>query len=484
MNTEPSAEPLDDAEALTARRKRKRRRRLLISLGVILVFFAILIVYDLTGKRAYQRAYDEAVALGGPVTLEELLAARKPLPDDQNGAQVIRGIGPRIGDMSEEPLVEAAPFVGDIEDPPLGRRWSDETMRAAQACLDAYTDELDAIRSLENYGGIQFELTLPDNPADIIDQQFSRGLTRLRACAKLVKLETMTLAMRGDASHLVDGVRLQSMLVGAAENQPFLIGTLVAVALQAVSVDTIECVLSVNEASPSQLADLDLLLASFDRPGDLIETAFRGERAFFIALQSYARKHGGESQVPPALMKLPGVPGYFWRDAALGLECFNVYMQATRADTPSTAAIEANQQVQDELKSRYFAGILTRFLFPSLQRSVTLILRSAGEVRCARAGIAAERFRLDAGRMPGSLDELVPKYLDAVPVDPFADGGPIKLKRLDDRLVFYSIGDDGIDQGGKLESAAPDDEAIDFGFTLLMPEARNRPPTTRTAPAG
>ena len=52
------------------------------------------------------------------------------------------------------------------------------------------------------------------------------------------------------------------------------------------------------------------------------------------------------------------------------------------------------------------------------------------------------------GRLPGPLDELAPRYLEAVPADPF-DGRPLRYKRLENGYVIYSIGSNGIDDGGQ-----------------------------------
>jgi hypothetical protein len=83
-------------------------------------------------------------------------------------------------------------------------------------------------------------------------------------------------------------------------------------------------------------------------------------------------------------------------------------------------------------------------LFRSL--GVQLASRRAS-LRCAIAMIAAERYRLANGRWPESLEELVPKYLSAVPIDPI-DGLPLRFNRLDDGLEIYSIGDRGLGELG------------------------------------
>ncbi|HZW06551.1 MAG TPA: hypothetical protein VFF65_05460, partial [Phycisphaerales bacterium] len=71
-----------------------------------------------------------------------------------------------------------------------------------------------------------------------------------------------------------------------------------------------------------------------------------------------------------------------------------------------------------------------------------------------RTLIALERFRLDAGRYPLSLDELVDRYLPSVPLDCMA-GGPLLYRPLQSGadplgrgFVLYSKGPDGADNGG------------------------------------
>ena len=64
-----------------------------------------------------------------------------------------------------------------------------------------------------------------------------------------------------------------------------------------------------------------------------------------------------------------------------------------------------------------------------------------------RLAVAARRFSAQRGRLPKSLDELVPDWIPALPVDPF-DGKPLRTKRTDSGLVLDSVGPDGIDDGG------------------------------------
>ncbi len=61
--------------------------------------------------------------------------------------------------------------------------------------------------------------------------------------------------------------------------------------------------------------------------------------------------------------------------------------------------------------------------------------------------IALELYRRASGGYPASLDVLVPDRLPAVPIDRF-DGKPLKYRLRDGRPVLYSVGLDGVDDGG------------------------------------
>ncbi len=74
--------------------------------------------------------------------------------------------------------------------------------------------------------------------------------------------------------------------------------------------------------------------------------------------------------------------------------------------------------------------------------------RADAQSRLAEIALAMCRDRAKNGKYPEKLDNLVPDFIASVPLDPF-DGKPIRLKQTESELVIYSIGPDGIDDGGK-----------------------------------
>ncbi len=64
-------------------------------------------------------------------------------------------------------------------------------------------------------------------------------------------------------------------------------------------------------------------------------------------------------------------------------------------------------------------------------------------------GIALELYRRDHGKCPATLTDLVPHYLPAVPADRVT-GNDVKYRLVDGHPIVYSVGDDGLDDGGTL----------------------------------
>ncbi len=74
--------------------------------------------------------------------------------------------------------------------------------------------------------------------------------------------------------------------------------------------------------------------------------------------------------------------------------------------------------------------------------------RSEAEVRLLRVDAALRLHRGDKGQYPTRLSEIVPKYLDSLPLDPFT-GQPMIYRLTTNSYLLYSIGPDEIDDGGK-----------------------------------
>lgn len=63
--------------------------------------------------------------------------------------------------------------------------------------------------------------------------------------------------------------------------------------------------------------------------------------------------------------------------------------------------------------------------------------------------IALQAYKLERGAYPQTLRGLVPGFLPRVPIDPFSGIAPLRYRRTKNTYILWSIGPDGIDDGGK-----------------------------------
>ncbi|MFN0127289.1 MAG: hypothetical protein ACKV19_11455 [Verrucomicrobiales bacterium] len=104
---------------------------------------------------------------------------------------------------------------------------------------------------------------------------------------------------------------------------------------------------------------------------------------------------------------------------------------------------------RDWLESRSLAhGLIARRSLHGLVTSATMITRSAMLSRLAETACALEAFHADHGDYPAALAALGPGYWPGVPDD--LDGKPLRyaLDPHSGRYKIWSIGEDGVDEGG------------------------------------
>jgi hypothetical protein len=85
-----------------------------------------------------------------------------------------------------------------------------------------------------------------------------------------------------------------------------------------------------------------------------------------------------------------------------------------------------------------------------LNGPVEFCLRYLAWRRLTATGLAIRLFRADRGRLPESLEELVPEYLSQVPLDPQSTK-PKSFGYLPhaDPPIVYGVGENGVDENGK-----------------------------------
>ena len=98
------------------------------------------------------------------------------------------------------------------------------------------------------------------------------------------------------------------------------------------------------------------------------------------------------------------------------------------------------------------------FVGPARAGAVSLE-RSIAAKACAQQAVALRLYRLKHGEYPERLSQLVPDFLDKLPVDPFS--GKDYVYRKDGKgFIVYSLGENMKDDGGTEAPGKPDEGDI------------------------
>ena len=219
-----------------------------------------------------------------------------------------------------------------------------------------------------------------------------------------------------------------------------------------------------------QLAEMQRPWKKLDVLGDLVE-CFAMERArasneFQLARasrQAFAAISGDAS----GIRGMSEVWNDFWLDTRNGLKeiltsyprywewsWIGSYREEQQYLEAMQSVIEAARSAQKSRSKVVIpAAKATNFMLlqpegPFTQLIVGQAARAQTLANMVTAAIALERFRLAHHAYPAALANLVPEFVQAVPVD-YMDGRDLRYHLNPDRTyLLYSVGQDGVDNGG------------------------------------
>ena len=99
--------------------------------------------------------------------------------------------------------------------------------------------------------------------------------------------------------------------------------------------------------------------------------------------------------------------------------------------------------------------IMAKLTVPVLAPIIVKYCRRSAELRATAVVLALRQYQQAEQHSPQTLQDLVPKYLSEVPVDPF-DGKPLRYRvRSDGRWIVYSVGPNQLDENGEQPKGDP-----------------------------
>jgi len=134
------------------------------------------------------------------------------------------------------------------------------------------------------------------------------------------------------------------------------------------------------------------------------------------------------------------------QESLVPLRLLKAHRPWAEAKQGSAAAIaRLNRASSSPRRYRYFVSMMA---IPNFARAGERAVQVETERQMTLAVIALKRFELRHGKLPSSLEALVPEFLATVPYD-YMSAKPLRYRvGSDGRYVIYSVGEDGQDDGG------------------------------------
>ena len=431
-----------------------------------LLFAALLVLIVIGGWTAWSggsnRRLERQIALykaaGEPMELADFRGT--PIDNDDDNAAVLLREAAKIDTKTkawetyERLNVDGLP----LRDKEL------ERIRAVVAANPVAFEKVDAAMKCKGFDW-QIVFTSPSISILLPD------LSPQRALANLIASRAVLGAQQGDHAAALADLRRVLFIAGAVDHQPFLVCHMVANGIRALASERalwiapqLKIGSAAGDASPRQAADFIAELLDDKAQRAAQHRAFQGERMFELDTvrclaegrmnlwQLGAGVAGGAGANPGqgAAMAVAGVAlkPMMLQDGLIMMRHVTAVIAALDA-SPDWPTFRARAPAFPVPMDARFTHTLARMLLPSFDRATQSDFRVMTDRRLAAVTLAARWYAVDhGGKLPQTLDELVPKYLPAVPMDAMAMKRPLQFIPDPTKPIVYSVGENGADDGG------------------------------------
>ncbi|MBS0264890.1 MAG: hypothetical protein JSS02_23345 [Planctomycetes bacterium] len=409
---------------------------------------------------------------GEPLSSVELNDAYQPVPNRPNVTQeLLVALAPCL--QAQKNLADATlPVIGTGEDPPgPPQEWNQ--LEPSEDYLRPLAEPVNSLLALAGRDGTaRFPVDFSLGAAAPIDDH----LQLILAGTRVLRLQFLVHLHRRRIPEAQNCVVAMIALGRTLDVEPSLISQVLRISkINTVAMASVDDLLQHARLAEADIARLRDAIRKIEYlPG--LKAALLGERttAYMVAIapQVFADL---ESLTPAAVREIDvhATPRHA-RGAAKILELSLRIDEAL--DESLGAALSASDQVEEEtfdlLKGIYHRWTYhTLSLNTSFSQPIRAFRRSSTRRDCLDVALAVELFRQRKGTWPTGLEQLVPDYLSAVPIDPY-DDKPLKFVSTDEIFKVYTVGEDRRDNGGQLSMGQ--ERGTDMGFQLHMPDRETR----------
>ncbi|MFZ2640688.1 MAG: hypothetical protein WA117_06840 [Verrucomicrobiia bacterium] len=438
---------------------------LLLLLGLCFVIHRVALVAEVNAR------LDAIRKTGQPTTPAELAATLPQPPSGENAASVYQ----------EAYSHYDSKYIGNEliwRLPPRSEPLSPEAKQEIANCLAANQQALELFRKAAAMKSCHFPLNFA---AGWMMQ--TPHVSLIQSAGWLLRNDAILHCENGDSETATRDILAIFRLADTIREEPLLIPFLVRITNVGMAVGVMERLLNRVPLADNQLERLSAATAKTE-DSQALTRAFIGDRC--LATDGFTAA-GSEDYVKSIVdfNHVFGDPVPLWErvffrgafvfcrisgqrelDHLKYLDLMMEAAEASRIDYPDR--LRRLNAIREKAEKLPFYLIGSRVSVPSVLIAAVRDARSIALGRIVLAALAVERFRNDAHRLPESLAELAPRYLNTVPIDPF-DGKPVRYKLFaapKRGYVVYSVGEDGKDDGGAGKSKRGPSSEPDITFTV------------------
>jgi hypothetical protein len=422
------------------KKKKGRKIRLLFFIVFILAlgFLVGFVIYRAGLRNRLDTFMDEAKSIGRPVSLKELDAWYDNLSKGSDTAEMYQKafkLYNKVG-VNDEKLI----FAGTASLPALKQEIPKEIIEMSEKYLNDNKKAVELLKKTSKCGAGRFNVDLGKvyYPYSI---DFNH-LVQLLEGVRLFSIESILLTEKGEGAKSAEVIIDILNMSTALDNEPASFAFTAQADCQEQGIICLEWLLSKIKLSDGVLKKLSEKLKSIERSKSAPK-ALVGDLCFFTTAYKPALR------LPEPVWSLMKIAGLGFKERIFIYEKTALLESEWKKSVIDSLVM--NKKINSEAKDLPYYYRLSKEAIPQIGGMFVYNAERVALIRLARTVIAVQRYCLKYKKLPGKLQELVPEFLDSVPLDPFSTK-PLKYLDFGDKYIVYSIGEDETDNEGQMKN--------------------------------
>jgi MFS family permease len=365
-----------------------------------------------------------------PINDSDLRLSKIEIPREDNAFYYFVQAGQKV----YIPTGEEKDIFDDIID---GKKWDEVFVR------ELLEKNKEAFYYLEK--GIQlpyFQHPALQNPEVVDSSTLLAGIGKLRELARIKSMRAIYLFSQGEEEAAFEQ-SIQIIQMGQLiqdSPRPLLITYLVGMAIKGIGLETLRIILSETEFSSERLKDYVVQLKRFKLSEQELKTALKMEYISTINTIEEEFLEIGTSFIYKPNLTRRWVAEH-WRSQIDNVVYVYRDIEIQEPEILLLEPLWKNFFLRENLVSIVTVGGL-------LIDQSGAILRKCEEdfsINATQILMAIKAYQIETGKIPSSLEELVPEFIFEIPKDPF-DGQPIRFSS--EKKIIWSVDENLIDENG------------------------------------